>query len=48
VILSIDHHDVNKVADFNKLAAAAKGQTLLRIMRHGQAAFAVIPDQSEK
>ena len=48
VILSINHHDVNSVADFNKLAAEAKGQTLLRIMRDGQAAFVVIPDQSEE
>jgi serine protease Do len=48
VILSINHHDVNSVADFNKLAAEAKGQTLLRIMRDGQAAFMVIPDQSEE
>jgi serine protease Do len=47
VILSINHHDVNSVADFNKLAAEAKGQTLLRIMRQGQAAFVVIPDQAE-
>jgi serine protease Do len=47
VILSINHHDVNSVADFNKWAAEAKGQTLLRIMRQGQAAFVVIPDQAE-
>jgi serine protease Do len=47
IILSINHHDVNSVADFNKLAAEAKGQTLLRIMRQGQAAFVVIPDQAE-
>ncbi|HXN50899.1 MAG TPA: PDZ domain-containing protein [Candidatus Acidoferrum sp.] len=48
VILGINHHDVNSVADFNKLAAEAKGQTLLRVMRDGQAAFVVIPDQSEE
>jgi serine protease Do len=47
VILSINHHDVNSVADFNRLAAEAKGRTLLRIMRQGQAAFVVIPDQTE-
>jgi len=47
IIMSINRHDVNSVADFNKLAADAKGQTLLRIMRQGQAAFVVIPDQSE-
>jgi serine protease Do len=48
VIMSINRHDVNSVADFNKLAAEAKGQTLLRVMRNGQAAFVVIPDQSEE
>jgi serine protease Do len=47
IIMSINRHDVNSVADFNKLAAEAKGQTLLRIMRQGQAAFVVIPDQAE-
>jgi serine protease Do len=47
IIMSINRHDVNSVADFNKLAADAKGQTLLRVMRQGQAAFVVIPDQSE-
>jgi serine protease Do len=47
IIMSINRHDVNSVADFNKLAADAKGQTLLRIMRQGQAAFVVIPDQAD-
>jgi serine protease Do len=47
VIMSINRHDVNSVADFNRLAADAKGQTLLRVMRQGQAAFIVIPDQSQ-
>lgn len=47
IIMSINRHDVNSVADFNKLAADAKGQILLRIMRQGQAAFVVIPDQGE-
>jgi serine protease Do len=47
VIMSINRHDVNSVADFNRLAAEAKGQTLLRVMRQGQAAFVVIPDQGE-
>jgi len=37
VILSIDHHEVNSVADFNKLAAEAKGKALLRIIHQGQA-----------
>jgi len=48
VIMSINRHEVNSVADFNRLAAEAKGQTLLRVMRQGQAAFVVIPDQSEE
>jgi serine protease Do len=48
VILSINRHDVKSVADFNKFAAEAKGQTLLRIVRQGQAAFVVIPDQPEE
>jgi serine protease Do len=48
IIMSINRHDVNSVVDFNKLAAEAKGQTLLRIMRNGQAAFVVIPDHSEE
>jgi serine protease Do len=47
IIMSINRHDVNSVADFNKFAAEAKGQTLLRVMRQGQAAFVVIPDQAE-
>jgi serine protease Do len=47
VIMSVNRHDVNSVADFTRLAAEAKGQTLLRIMRQGQAAFVVIPDQGE-
>jgi hypothetical protein len=45
--MSVNRHDVNSVADFTRLAAEAKGQTLLRIMRQGQAAFVVIPDQGE-
>lgn len=48
VIMSINRHEVNSVADFNRLAAEAKGQTLLRVMRQGQAAFVVIPEQSEE
>jgi serine protease Do len=48
IIMGINRHEVNSVADFNRLAAEAKGQTLLRVMRQGQAAFIVIPDQSEE
>jgi serine protease Do len=43
VILSINHHDVKSVADFNRLAAEAKGQTLLRVLHQGEAVFVVIP-----
>src|SRR3984893_344666 len=46
VILSINRQEVNSVADFNKLAAEAKGKTLLRILHEGQPVFVVIsPDQ---
>jgi serine protease Do len=42
IILSINHKDVHSVADFNKLAADAKGEVLLRIIHQGQPAFVVI------
>jgi Do/DeqQ family serine protease len=42
VIESINRHSVNSVADFNRLAAEAKGQTLLRINRQGNGIFVVI------
>jgi serine protease Do len=45
VILSVDRQPVDSAADFDRLAAAATGQALLRILRHGQASFVVIsPD----
>jgi Do/DeqQ family serine protease len=45
VIESINRQPVHNVGDFNKLAAQAKGQTLLRINRQGNGAFVVIsPD----
>ncbi len=45
VIESINRHPVNSVLDFNRLAAEAKGETLLRINRQGEGVFAVIsPD----
>ena len=47
VILSIDHHEVNSVADFNKLAAEAKGKALLRVIHEGQAIFVVIPAEGD-
>jgi serine protease Do len=42
VIESINRQPVNSVADFNRLAAEAKGQTLLRINRQGNGIFVVI------
>jgi serine protease Do len=43
VITSVNRQEVNSMADFNKLAAEATGQTLLRVIHQGQAAFIVIP-----
>jgi serine protease Do len=45
VILSVNHHPVNSVADFNNLAAEAKGQALLRIVHQGEILFAVISSE---
>ena len=42
VIQSIERQPVNSVADFNRLAARAKGKALLRINRQGTSAFIVI------
>jgi serine protease Do len=48
VIETINRHPVNSVADFNRLAAEAKEQTLLRINRQGNGVFVVItPGDSE-
>jgi S1-C subfamily serine protease len=50
VILSVNHHTVNSVADFNNLVAEAKGQVLLRIVHQGETLFAVFspePDGDE-
>ncbi len=45
VIEGINRHAVNSVVDFNRLAAEAKGQTLLRIIRQGSGYYVVIsPD----
>jgi S1-C subfamily serine protease len=45
VIESIDRHPVNSVTDFNRLAAEAKGKTLLRVIRQGYGSYVVIsPD----
>ncbi len=49
VIQSINRQAVNSVADFERLAASAKGETLLRVNRQGNAAFIVIaPGQNEE
>jgi serine protease Do len=46
VIESINRQPVRNVGEYNRLAAQAKGQTLLRINRQGTGAFVVIsPDQ---
>jgi serine protease Do len=42
VIEGINRQQVNSVADFNRLAGEAKGQTLLRINRQGNGLFVVI------
>jgi serine protease Do len=42
IIQSINRQPVRNVADFNRLAAQAKGQTLLRIVRQGTGVFIVI------
>jgi serine protease Do len=42
LIESINRHPVNSVQDFNRLAAEAKGQTLLRINRGGNGGYVVI------
>jgi len=42
VIVSIDRHAVNSVQDFSRWAAEAKGQTLLRINKHGRGGYVVL------
>jgi len=42
VIESINRQPVRNVAEFNRLATQAKGQTLLRINRQGNGVFVVI------
>jgi serine protease Do len=42
VIESINRHAVNTVEDFNRWAAEAKGQTLLRINRQGNGGYVVV------
>jgi len=47
VILSVNHHPVNSAADFNNLAAEAKGQALLRIVHQGETLFVVISSEPD-
>ncbi|MBZ5515769.1 MAG: PDZ domain-containing protein, partial [Acidobacteriia bacterium] len=42
VIQSIEREPVRSVADFNRLAAQAKGEVLLRVNRQGNAAYVAI------
>jgi len=42
VIESINRQPVRNTTDFNKLAAEAKGRSLLRVIRQGQGLFVVI------
>jgi hypothetical protein len=42
VIESVNRQPVNSVGDFDKLAASAKGDTLLRVNANGQSQFVVI------
>jgi len=47
VIESINRQPVNSVADFNRLAALANGQTLLRVIHQGYPMFVVISPGGE-
>jgi len=47
VIESINRKPVRNVADFNRLAAEAKGQTLLRINRQGSGGYVVVPSDED-
>ena len=48
VIESINRQPVNSVADFERLAAEAKGDTLLRINRRGNGIFIVVSQTPEE
>src|SRR6267378_2042371 len=47
VIVSVNHHPVNSVAEFNNMAAEVRGQALLRIYHQGQALFVVISPENQ-
>ncbi len=46
VIMSIDRHPVANVSDFNRLAAAATGQTLIRLYHQGGIVYVVVSPSS--
>jgi serine protease Do len=47
VISSVNHQDVNSVADFNRLAGSSKGNVLIRVIHQGQGAFVVVPGEGD-
>jgi serine protease Do len=47
VIESISRQPVHSVADFDRLATEAKGDTLLRIIRQGNGVFVVVSPNPE-
>ena len=47
VIESINRQPVHSVADFDRVAAGAKGETLLRINRQGNGVFVVVSPTPE-
>ena len=48
VIESINRQPVNSTADFNRLAAGAKGDVLLRVNRQGNPAYVVISPNGDE
>jgi serine protease Do len=47
LILSVNQHPVRSAVEFNKLAAEARDEVLLRIIHQGEALFVVIPPQRD-
>ena len=47
VIQSINRQPIDSVAEFNRLAAQARGEILLRVNRQGSSAFVVLPPDGE-
>lgn len=48
VIMDVDHKAVASAADFERLAAGAKGEVLLRVYRQGTAVFVVLSPLPER